>query len=54
MLKREISLYDAVALAIAKAREIRLLTGDRNLRKAAAEEGVEIIGTLVILDRLYQ
>lgn len=51
---KKISQYDAVALAIAKIRGIRLLTGDRNLRKAAVEEDVKIIGTLGILDRLYQ
>ena len=40
-------------MAIAKVRGIRLLTGVWSLRKAAAKEDVEIIGTLGILDRLY-
>ena len=30
------------------------LTGDMALRKAAAKEGVKIMGTLGILDQLYQ
>lgn len=48
------SLYDCVALAIAKVRGITLMTGDGPLRKAAAQEGVEVIGTIGILDRLYE
>ena len=35
------SLYDCVALAIAKVRGITLMTGDGPLRKAAEQEGVE-------------
>lgn len=30
------------------------MTGDGPLRKAAAQEGVEVIGTIRILDRLYE
>ena len=52
-LYKKISLYDSVALAIAKVRKIKLLTGDGALRKAAVKEGVEVIGTIGILDRLY-
>lgn len=52
-LYKKISLYDSVALAIAKVRQIKLLTGDGALRKAAVKEGVEVIGTIGILDRLY-
>ena len=37
--------YDRVALAMAKCRGIPLLTGDKALRRAAGEEGVEVIGT---------
>ncbi len=48
-----ISRYDSIALAIAKCREIPLLTGDNALRKAALAEGVEVIGTIGILDKLY-
>ena len=48
------SLYDCVALAIAKVRGITLMTGDGPLRKAAMQEGVTVIGTIGILDRLYE
>lgn len=51
---QKLSLYDCTALAIAKERDIVLLTGDRALRKAAAAEGVEVLGTIGILDRLYK
>ena len=47
-----ISVYDAAALAIAKSRGIALMTGDRRLRHAAADEGVEVTGTIGVLDRL--
>jgi predicted nucleic acid-binding protein len=50
----KLSVYDITALAIAKRRNITLLTGDRALRKAAQAEGVEIIGTIGILDLLYE
>lgn len=48
------SLYDCIALAIAKVRGITLLTGDGSLRKAAALEGVHVIGTMGILDQLLE
>ena len=48
------SLYDCVALAIAKVRGITLMTGDGPLRKAAEHEGVAVIGTIGVLDQLYQ
>lgn len=35
----KLSIYDRIALAIAKVRKITLLTGDAALRKAAAKEG---------------
>ena len=47
------SLYDCVALAIAKVRGFTLMSGDGPLRKAAAQEGVSVIGTIGILDQLY-
>ena len=50
---KKLSIYDRIALTIAKNRHILLLTGDLNLRKAAQKESVEIIGTLGILDRLF-
>lgn len=47
------SKYDCIALAIAKNRNIILLTGDGALRRAALSEGVKVMGTLGILDLLY-
>lgn len=47
------SIYDCIALAIAKVRGITLLTGDGPLRKAAAAEGVTVVGTIGILDQLH-
>ncbi len=49
-----LSAYDRIALAIAKLRRITLLTGDGALRKAAIQEEVPIMGTLGILDQLWQ
>lgn len=49
---RALSKYDAIALAIAKRRVWLLLTGDGPLRKAAADEGVAVKGTLGLLDLL--
>lgn len=46
--------YDRIALAIAKARGIVLLTGDNALRKAAVQENVQVLGTIGLLDRLYK
>ena len=51
---RRPSAYDCIALAIAKCRGIVLLTGDGALRKAAIQEGVEVIGSIKILDLLYE
>ena len=48
------SIYDCVALAIAKVRGIILLTGDGPLRKAAKAEGVQVMGTIGVLDQLYK
>ena len=50
----KLSLYDCIALAIARIREIILLTGDGPLRKAATLEGVKVIGTIGILDQLLE
>jgi len=47
-----LSIYDCIALAIAKERKIKLLTGDLHLRKAAFNEKVAVMGTLGILDQL--
>ena len=48
------STYDCIALAIAKCRRIILLTGDRALRKVAKQEGVEVMGSIKVLDLLYE
>ncbi len=48
----EISIHDAIALAIAKNREWTLLSGDGNLRKVAEKESVECHGTLWIYSLL--
>ena len=50
---RKLSVHDRIALAIAKKRNITLLTGDQALRNAARSEGVSLIGTIGILDQLY-
>ncbi|MGN1164558.1 MAG: hypothetical protein ACI4S4_07140, partial [Candidatus Ornithospirochaeta sp.] len=49
---RRLSTYDCIALAIAKCRGIILLTGDGSLRKAAKKEGVEVMGSIKVLDQL--
>lgn len=48
----KLSIYDRIALSIAKNRNIILLTGDGPLRKAGKKEGVRIMGTLGIFDQL--
>lgn len=48
----QLSIYDRIALAIAKGRKIVLLTGDGALRKAAKSENVNMLGTIGILDQL--
>ena len=50
----KLSGYDCAALAIAKYRELVLMTGDAALRKAALSEGVSVIGTIGLLDKLYE
>ena len=49
----KLSEYDCSALAIAKCRGLVLLTGDAALRKAALGEGVSVMGTIGLLDKLY-
>ncbi len=51
---KQLSSCDRIALSIAKNREIILLTGDGALRNAAGNEGVDVMGTLGILDRLMK
>ena len=48
-----LSKWDRIALAIAKNRNIKLLTGDMPLRKAAIKEKVQVVGTIGIVDELY-
>lgn len=50
----KLSVPDRIALVIAKVRRITLLTGDMALRRAARKEGVELLGTIGILDQLYR
>ena len=50
----KLSKYDCSALAIAKKRNIVLLTGDAELRKIARNEGVIVMGTIGILDRAFE
>lgn len=48
----QLSIFDRIALAIAKSRKMVLLTGDNALRKAAKREDVTVLGTIGILDQL--
>ena len=50
----KLSAFDREALSIAKNRNILLLTGDRALKNAAEKEGVRVVGTIGLLDRLYR
>ena len=50
---RKLSVHDRIALAIAKKRNITLLTGEQALRNAARSEGIPLIGTIGILDQLH-
>ena len=49
----KLSTFDAIALSIAKNRNIPILTGDLALRNAAKKENVEVLGTLGIIDQLF-
>lgn len=53
VLYRKLSKQDRIALAIAKTRNIILLTGDGALRNAAVNESAKVIGTIGILDCLH-
>lgn len=50
----KLSIYDRIALAIAKERRITLLTGDGALQNAAKNENVSFLGTIGILDQLFE
>lgn len=45
-----LSVHDALALAVAKSRNLILVTGDKALRNAGRKEGVEIRGSLWLFD----
>jgi len=45
---------DLLALVLARALEATLLTGDRHLRRVAAQEGVDVHGTLWVLDEMVR
>lgn len=48
------SILDNIALALALQERCPLLTGDRDLRIAAKEEGIEVHGTLWIVEELLK
>lgn len=48
----KLSMWDCIALAMAKKRSIWLLSGDKRLRQAAERERVYVVGSIWILDRL--
>ena len=48
----KLSKYDRIALSIAKHRKIPLLTGDKPLRSAAEKEGVEVLGSIGLVDEM--
>lgn len=48
------SFYDCLALALAKQENCPLLSGDGALRKAANREGVEVRGTIWIVEELVK
>lgn len=45
---------DLSALVLAKSRRVGLLTGDKDLREAAAREGVECHGTLYVVRAMLE
>lgn len=49
---RNPSFHDCLALALARQEGCPLVTGDRRLREAAEQEGVEKRGTVWIIDQL--
>lgn len=51
---RRPSINDLFALVLARVRAVTLLTGDRALRELAETEGIEVHGTLWLLDELVR
>ena len=52
--RRSLSLPDSFALALAKTNAWTLLSGDRELRELAEEEGIACHGVLWLLDRIFE
>lgn len=52
--RRALSLPDSFALALAKTSAWTLLSGDRELRELAEEEGVRCHGVLWLLDQMFE
>lgn len=50
---REPSVNDVFALTLAKSLGCPLATGDRRLRAAAQAEGLQLLGTLTLMEQLY-
>lgn len=53
-LYRDPSFHDCLALALARQEGCPLVTGDRRLRQAADQEGVEKKGTIWIVDQILE
>lgn len=51
---REPSVNDVFALTLAKSLDCPLVTGDRRLRAAAESEGLQLLGTLTLMEHLAQ
>lgn len=51
---RQVSANDLFALVLARALKATLLTGDRHLRRVAVQEGVDVHGTLWVLDEMVR
>jgi predicted nucleic acid-binding protein len=50
---REPSVNDLLALTLAKSLDCPLVTGDRRLRAAAEAEGLQLLGTLTLVEHLF-
>lgn len=52
--KTGVSVNDCMALALARHEHCPLLTGDRALRRIANSEGIEVRGTLWLVEALFE
>lgn len=50
---RSVGVNDLFALVLAKALNCPLVTGDRALRDAGTKEGVQLMGTLTLIEHLF-